>query len=68
MEQPQTCAEQDAKVMGQRLSGSLGRVAASHVSLRIGSRFDLAQIVSEHRATRASVLSLWSNSRPKGLQ
>jgi signal transduction histidine kinase len=67
MEQPQTPAEQDAKGMGQRLSDSLGRVAASHVGLRIDSRFDLAQIVSEYRAMRASVLRLWSSSRREGL-
>jgi signal transduction histidine kinase len=67
MEQPQTPAEQDAKAKGRRLSDSLGRAAASHVGLRIESRFDLAQIVSEYRAMRASVLNLWSRSRPERL-
>jgi signal transduction histidine kinase len=67
MQQPQTPAEQDAKGKGQRLSDSLGGAAASHVGLRIESRFDLAQIVSEYRALRASVLRLWSGSRPQRL-
>lgn len=58
MEQPQDPAEQKAKGSGQPLSHALGRVAASHVGLRIESRFDLAQIVSEYRAMRASVLRL----------
>jgi signal transduction histidine kinase len=65
MEQPQTSAEQDAKSKGRRLGDSLGRAAASHVGLRIESRFDLAQIVSEYRALRASVLRLWSSKRPE---
>ena len=65
MEQPQTAAEQEAKGKGQRSSDSLGRVASSHVGLRIESRFDLAQIVSEYRAMRASVLRLWLSSRPE---
>ncbi|HUX85717.1 MAG TPA: HAMP domain-containing sensor histidine kinase [Chloroflexota bacterium] len=67
MEQPQTSTEQEAKGKSLRSSGLLGRVAASHVGLRIESRFDLAQIVSEYRAMRASVLRLWSDSRPGGL-
>jgi signal transduction histidine kinase len=67
MERPQTAIEQDEKGKGQRLSESLGPVAASHVGLRIDSRFDLAQIVSEYRAMRASVLGLWSSSGPSPL-
>jgi RsbT co-antagonist protein rsbRD N-terminal domain len=67
IEQPQAPAEQDAKAKGQRLSDSLGRAALSHVGLRLESRFDLAQIVSEYRAMRASVLRLWSMSRPQPL-
>jgi len=67
MEQLQTPAEQDAKGKGQRSSDSLGRAALSHVGLRLESRFDLAQIVSEYRAMRASVLRLWSRSRPQPL-
>jgi signal transduction histidine kinase len=67
MERPQTTSEQDEKGKGQRLSDSLGPVAASHVGLRIDSRFDLAQIVSKYRAMRASVLGLWSSSGPSPL-
>jgi signal transduction histidine kinase len=67
MGRPQTASEQDEKGKGQRLSESLGPVAASHVGLRIDSRFDLAQIVSEYRAMRASVLGLWSSSGPSPL-
>src|ERR1700746_3079468 len=60
MEQPQTPAEQEAKGRSQRSAGPLGSAASSHVSLRIDSRFDLAQIVSEYRAMRASVVRLWA--------
>jgi signal transduction histidine kinase len=67
MEQPQTPAEQEAKGKGRRLNDRLGGAAAHHVGLRIESRFDLAQIVSEYRALRASVLNLWSRSRAERL-
>jgi signal transduction histidine kinase len=67
MEQPQTPAEQEAKGRSQRSTGPLGTAASSHVSLRIDSRFDLAQIVSEYRAIRASVVRLWAKSLPNGL-
>jgi signal transduction histidine kinase len=67
MQQPQTPAEQDAKGKGQRLSDLLRTAALSHVGLRLESRFDLAQIVSEYRAMRASVLRLWSRSLPEPL-
>ena len=63
----QTLDEQTAKGKSQRSRGPLGRIASSHVCLRIESRFDLAQIVSEYRALRASVLRLWAQSRPEGL-
>ena len=68
MEQPQTPAEQEAKGRSQRSTGPLGSAASSHVSLRIDSRFDLAQIVSEYRAMRASVLRLWAKTLPNGLR
>ena len=67
MEQPQTPAEQEAKGRSQRSTGPLGCAASSHVSLRIDSRFDLVQIVSEYRAMRASVLRLWAKTLPNGL-
>jgi signal transduction histidine kinase len=67
MEQPQTQAEQEAKGRSQRSTGPLGSAASSHVSLRIDSRFDLVQIVSEYRAMRASVLRLWAKTLPNGL-
>jgi signal transduction histidine kinase len=67
IEQPQTPTEQEAKGRSQRSSGPLGSAASSHVSLRIDSRFDLVQIVSEYRAMRASVLRLWAKSLPNGL-
>jgi hypothetical protein len=65
MEQPQTSSEQEAKGKGQPSNHSVGRVASSHVGLRIDSRFGLEQIVSEYRALRASVLRLWSSSHPE---
>ncbi|HEX3409076.1 MAG TPA: HAMP domain-containing sensor histidine kinase [Candidatus Binataceae bacterium] len=62
MEMPQTLDEEIAKGKGRHLSDSLARVAANHVGARIESRFDLAQIVSEYRAVRASALRLYARS------
>ncbi len=62
METPQSPDEQVAKGKGHHLSDSLARVAADHVGARIESRFDLAQIVSEYRAVRASTLRLYARS------
>jgi signal transduction histidine kinase len=62
METPQSLDEEIAKGKGRHMSDSLAQVAANHVGARIESRFDLAQIVSEYRAVRASALRLYARS------
>jgi signal transduction histidine kinase len=46
-------------------AGATGYVAA-HVTLRIESGFDLAQVIDEYRALRSSVLRLWREGDPDG--
>ncbi|HQY87565.1 MAG TPA: HAMP domain-containing sensor histidine kinase [Tepidisphaeraceae bacterium] len=50
----------DGSVMSRRLNGA----SEEHAIGRLGSGFNLSQLVSEYRALRASVLSLWRKSRP----
>lgn len=64
----QTAAEQADKAQGHRLADAASRdlngVSAEHAMGRLESGFDLPQLVSEYRALRASVLSLWRRSKP----
>jgi signal transduction histidine kinase len=48
---------------GQR-SENLNEASAVHGIGRVGSGFDLMEMVSEYRALRASVIRLWRDSRP----
>jgi signal transduction histidine kinase len=65
---PQSGAEQTSKSRGhgpdgvasQRLTGA----SEVHGVGRVGSGFDLLEVVSEYRALRASVIRLWRNSQP----
>lgn len=63
METRQTRAQQASKSM-QMLppEGAVESAAESHGALRHLAGFDLAQLVAEFRALRASVLSLWEAS------
>ena len=69
MRSAQTPADRAAKSRG---GGTRGRDAAaalngaseSHALGRLGSGFDLMEMVSEYRALRASVLRLWGESDP----
>jgi hypothetical protein len=49
---------------GSAVSIRLNGASEEHAIGRLGSGFDLLQLVSEYRALRASVLSLWRKSVP----
>jgi signal transduction histidine kinase len=64
----QTAAQQSAKSMGRDDAGEesvrLDGASEEHGVGRVGSGFDLAEVVSEYRALRASVIRLWRESGP----
>ena len=68
MTSSQTAAQQSDKSRGRRPPGdeSAGLNGASelHAVGRLGSGFDLMEVISEYRALRASVLRLWRDSSP----
>src|SRR5687767_580833 len=68
MQSDQTAAQQSDKSKGQGSGGQHSDVVdrASHVHAvgRVGSGFDLASVVAEYRALRASVIRLWRKSEP----
>jgi signal transduction histidine kinase len=69
MNSAQSAAEQSAKSKGHRrdVAGGIALEGASelHAVGRLGSGFDLMEVVSEYRALRASVLELWHESKPE---
>jgi signal transduction histidine kinase len=64
----QTAAQQSAKSMGREDAGEesvrLDGASEEHGVGRVASGFDLAEVVSEYRALRASVIRLWRESGP----
>jgi signal transduction histidine kinase len=65
LETPQSAAQQDAKSKGNAPSRSPllpPTAATTHGATRAEEGFSLAQMVSEYRALRASVLRLWADS------
>ncbi len=60
---PQTDAEQVAKSKGRATGGGAGDTAAEvHGADRAQSGFTVAEMVSEYRALRASVIRLWTKA------
>lgn len=59
MRAPQSKSQQSAKSQGRVAGGNLAMVGHKHASQRVHSGFNLAQLVSEYRALRASILRLW---------
>lgn len=59
MEAPQSDDQQAKKSKGRTSSGALASVGHKHATQRLGSGFNLEQLVSEYRALRASILRLW---------
>jgi len=69
MRSAQTPADRAAKSRGGGNGGrdagaALNGASESHALGRLGSGFDLLEMVSEYRALRASVLRLWGESDP----
>jgi PAS domain S-box-containing protein len=68
MKGDQTDTEQADKSKGKgghgRESAAINRASESHGIGRRGSGFDLASLIAEYRALRASVIRLWRESRP----
>src|SRR5688572_33278378 len=65
MNSSQTAAERCAKSRGAADGGGgagLNGASELHAIDRLGSGFNLMEVVSEYRALRASVLRLWSDS------
>ncbi len=65
MRSVQSAAERSARSRGHRHEGdiaSLNGAPEQHAIGRLGSGFDLLELVSEYRALRASVLRLWHES------
>jgi signal transduction histidine kinase len=66
MESPQSPEEQSEKGHGKKIRGGpLDQTSALHASVRLNSGFNLEQAISEYRALRSSVLSLWVQTEPK---
>jgi len=62
MQSAQSAPQRAAKSQGHRRNGEsapLNGASHKHAIGRLGSGFDLLQVVSEYRALRASVLRLW---------
>src|SRR5580765_1471781 len=68
MNSSQNAAEQSAKSRGHHRNDAddvaLNGASELHAVGRLGSGFDLMEVVSEYRALRASVLRLWRDSAP----
>ncbi|MBD2232404.1 HAMP domain-containing histidine kinase [Phormidium tenue FACHB-1052] len=70
MQTGQSLAQQTSKSKGHGGAGDeesdpLDHASALHGAARVGSGFDIMEVVSEYRALRASVLRLWRMSRPQ---
>lgn len=63
----QSAFEQAEKSKGRGKRKAHDTAAETHAVQRLDSGFTINQLVSEYRALRASVLSLWSNSMRSGL-
>jgi hypothetical protein len=69
MKSAQSAVERSAKSKGRSRDGeggvALNGASELHAVGRLGSGFDLLEVVSEYRALRASVLELWHESAPE---
>lgn len=70
MQVEQSLAQQERKSKGHggedtTESDRLDDASARHADERVGSGFDINEVVSEYRALRASVLRLWRKSLPQ---
>ncbi|PKL39395.1 MAG: sensor histidine kinase [Candidatus Riflebacteria bacterium HGW-Riflebacteria-1] len=70
MQVDQSLAQQEGKSKGHGIAGAkesdrLDIASARHAEERVGSGFNIIEVVSEYRALRASVLRLWRKSLPQ---
>jgi hypothetical protein len=70
MQVDQSLAQQASKSKGRRGAGTtesdrIDNASARHAVNRVGSGFDIIEVVSEYRSLRASVLRLWRKSLPQ---
>lgn len=70
MQSDQSPAQQVSKSKGRGGAGGEGSERLDHASKihgveRVGSGFDIMEVVAEYRALRATVLRLWRQSRPQ---
>ena len=67
MRSAQSASERAAKARGHPSDdgAALNGASEMHAVGRLGSGFDLMEVVSEYRALRASVLELWRDSEPE---
>lgn len=72
MQSPQSAIERAAKSRSHSTTNAgeptLNGASEQHAIGRLGSGFDLMEVVSEYRALRASVLRLWDDSKPDLLE
>jgi hypothetical protein len=66
MKSSQSAPQRAAKARGRPMDDGapLNGASEQHAVGRLGSGFDLMEVVSEYRALRASVLELWRDSAP----
>ncbi len=60
----QTPREQTKKSQGKKERLAANTAAETHAALRLSGGFGIDQMTSEYRALRASVIKLWSRTRP----
>jgi PAS domain S-box-containing protein len=64
---PQSALEQVEKSQGRGKRQTKDTPAETHAAERLKAGFTIEQLISEYRALRSSVLSLWANSMRSGL-
>jgi hypothetical protein len=64
MATPQSSDQESEKSKGESPRDALDRITAAHARMRLDSGFELEHAIAEYRALRASILRLWSQSRP----
>ncbi len=65
LDQPQTALEQSQKSKGLARRSGADTYAEIHAADRLASGYTINQLVSEYRALRASVLTLWAHASPR---
>jgi signal transduction histidine kinase len=64
LDTPQTASERSAKAQGRAAPAEADTAAEVHAEARLQSGYTVVQLVSEYRALRTSVLTLWTANHP----